>query len=386
MSSNFYRKYQERLSESFPRAAKHVSPHLEHLISPFIIELPQCVLHQAQELIQTLYKLSRSSSLVESSIFQHLKEYCPTENKNSSLLMAYDFHLVGEDLKLIEVNTNASGFTLCDISQQVHGMRSSLPSLEMAFRKEMRGAKEVFIVDDRPQEQKMYGEFVIYQEWLLSRAFQTKICDFRDFKWVGEELLYSPTTEHKPIPVDFIYNRYCDFLLSEEASKDLSAAYRSGRVTFSPQPREYILLADKQRLADWSLSQYQSQLKKAEQDILKRGLIKSQRASSFGSYEKLWGLRKNLFFKPKNSYGGKSAYRGKSLSKKNLHRVIQEDFLVQEFSPPPEVQFKEGESWKYDLRFYTFKDEVQLCTARIYRGQLTNFKERHGGFTTVSWI
>ena len=38
---------------------------------------------------------------------------------------------------------------------------------------------------------------------------------------------------------------------------------------------------------------------------------------------------------------------------------------------------------KMDLRNYAYRGEVQLVTARLYRGQTTNFRTPGGGFAPV---
>ena len=370
----FYNSYQQLLDTNFPGALSHIH-RLDHLVSPFIIEIPDSILHQAQSIIQTIYQIACHPT---PKVKEQLKKFCPPQVKNSSVLMAYDFHLVDHQLKLIEINTNASGFILSDLSQRVHGFPSLIPSLRHSFFEEMQSkVKNISIVDKSPREQKMYGEFLMYQQLLQSWGFSCTIDDTRDFRWEDGHLLC------KDRRIDFVYNRCCDFLLEEESSKTLSLAYKSGTVTFSPQPRDYILLADKQRLVDWLTPCFQEQLKPHQKKILQKGLIHSQEAKSFKS-EDLWRLRKKLFFKPKNSYGGRSTYRGKSISKKNFNRVIKENFLVQDFIPPGTIY--NNKSWKYDLRFYVFKDQIQLSITRIYRGQVTNFNELHGGYTIVRFV
>lgn len=368
------------MATDFPKASEHLSPNqLTYLMSPFVLELPKEVFKQAQTAIKVIYKISREYPERNKVLREQLEKFCPKQNKNSSVLMAYDFHLAQNDLRLIEINTNGAGFILADLSQRAHNLGSSLPCLQLSFSEEMKAinAKSVSIIDRNPKEQKMYAEFLMYQRWFQSWGIDSTINDFRDLQWDGNQLLF------ESCPVNFIYNRYCDFFLGEELSTDLSLAYKSGNVIFSPQPREYLLLSDKQRLMDWG--GFQSQLKGDEKKILQRVLIHSREAHSFESPEELWSLRKKLFFKPKNSYGSRSTYQGKSISKKNFERVVRENFIVQEFIPPAQVRFNGGDPWKYDLRFYTFKDQIQLSIARIYRGQLTNFKEFHGGFTTVQF-
>ena len=44
---------------------------------------------------------------------------------------------------------------------------------------------------------------------------------------------------------------------------------------------------------------------------------------------------------------------------------------------------KEAEPFKYDLRCYVYRGEIQLIAARLYQGQTTNFRTRGSGFAPV---
>jgi hypothetical protein len=98
----------------------------------------------------------------------------------------------------------------------------------------------------------------------------------------------------------------------------------------------------------------------------------------------MWSRRKSLFFKPLSSFGGKGAYRGEGISRRKFDELIGRDTLAQEFVPAPTVELN-GSDWKYDLRFYVYRDHIQYVAGRIYRGQVTNFSHDGGGFCCVDW-
>ena len=97
------------------------------------------------------------------------------------VFMGYDFHLAGDGPKLIEVNTNAGGAFLNALL--VRAQRACCPQVEDAlklsgshdfdgaalrmFRNEWRlqrgtaAPRRIAIVDDRPEEQFLYPEFVL---------------------------------------------------------------------------------------------------------------------------------------------------------------------------------------------------------------------------------
>src|SRR5690606_24549226 len=123
--------------------------------------------------------------------------------------------------------------------------------------------------------------------------------------------------------------------LEEPSHKTLRKILSDQLAVVSPQPKEYDLLADKNRLLE--LQKNKSSLPQAIQDIL----LSSFGVNDFSSPEDLWSKRKKFFFKPKNSFGGKSAYRGQSLSHKVFERLIASDPMIQEYMAP-----QKHEDWK----------------------------------------
>jgi glutathione synthase/RimK-type ligase-like ATP-grasp enzyme len=115
-------------------------------------------------------------------------------------------------------------------------------------------------------------------------------------------------------------------------------------------------------------------------------LLPTWHAGEFADISEVWQKRKQLFFKPPQSYGGKGAYRGRSISRKVFNRVMSEDTLLQKYVPAPKITFESDETsadWKYDLRAYAYGGEVQMLAARIYQGQITNFNQAYGGYCPI---
>jgi hypothetical protein len=69
---------------------------------------------------------------------------------------------------------------------------------------------------------------------------------------------------------------------------------------------------------------------------------------------------------------------------------MAEDILIQKFRPAQHVPTDDPRSvlshWKFDLRFFVYADQIQMTTARIYQGQVTNFSSPMGGFTKVVFV
>lgn len=100
---------------------------------------------------------------------------------------------------------------------------------------EMFMIQKYLIVDETPEKQKLYIEFLVYQSLFRSFGWNCQIVDYRGV--------------FEPFP-DLIYNRWTDFYFEKGESKYLDAIFRSKKVCFSPNPFEYFLQADKQRLVD----------------------------------------------------------------------------------------------------------------------------------------
>ena len=56
---------------------------------------------------------------------------------------------------------------------------------------------------------------------------------------------------------------------------------------------------------------------------------------------------------------------------------------MQEIITPPTFKDSDGQEWKYDIRAYVYRDQVQQLSARVYQGQLTRFQTPLSGFASV---
>lgn len=360
------------------------------LFSREILSLPRKVLSQAEQAIRAFYDLSlspdyQSLRLANSKIDPELAA-AVEKKQHSSVLMAYDFHLDEEqNLKLIEINTNASGFLFADLIEKARGKTSDEPrqKLLLAFKKDFALSRpgqplsHVGLVDTDLLSQKMYVEFLLYQEWLEAEGIACSVFDATQLRVENQKVL-APSGKS----IDLIYNRTTDFLLNSPELLALRKAYLEELCCITPQPKEYVYLADKQALIDLSAP---GTLDRVLPDDAKAGALKEVLTPTYSiealNPDELWEQRKHYFFKPKNAFGGKSAYRGASLTRKVFARALDEGFLVQKFVPAPDW----GE-WRYDIRFYVYQDEIQLVIARLYQGQVTNFSTPGGGFAAVQFV
>lgn len=392
----FYKKLATVANQYFPSLVEISPPAWDHLISPLEIQLPKSVLQNAQAAIQALYKISRRSAYAQ--LLEPVEGVSTVETSYNSLLMAYDFHTNEQgDCFLVEVNTNASGYLLTSLMEMTHAESSTEPTpamndllrsleIELKLWGQAQAQRVIGITDQDLPLQKMYLEFLMYRDFLNNSGFTAEIVESRDFSLLDGHLL-TPSGR----PVDLVYNRLTDFYLENPAHENLSQAFQKNLVCLSPNPREYWLLADKQRLVQLSTPGFLESAGATVEEIecLKKVLIPSFERSAFGSPEEIWAERRKLFFKPKRSYGGKSVYRGESVSRKVFERLMLEDILIQHFSPAQKVPTDDPRSvlsnWKFDLRFYVYADQIQQVVARIYQGQVTNFASPLGGFTRVQF-
>ena len=114
------------------------------------------------------------------------------------VFMGYDFHLAADGPKLIEVNTNAGGAFLnallakaqracCPRSRsashadprQPTSMRAVLRMFqnEWTLQREIGTPRRIAIVDDQPETQYLYPEFILAQRFLQKHGIETVIAD-----------------------------------------------------------------------------------------------------------------------------------------------------------------------------------------------------------------
>lgn len=388
----------QTLTQIYPAVAKkferdQLRESIAPLISKFAIDFPKEKLKVVQETIKTLFAEAHKPDYIQEKIRHYeargqKKEVQILQHSinNFSILMAYDFHYepVTGQLSLIEINTNASGFLFSDLVYQAHGTRFANPSspktpLDLLFesiKKEaelsgLQQLKKIAIIDASPEQQKMYLEFLLYQDFFERMGLDCQIINLNDSNY--------------NLDFDFIYNRHTDFTFSENNSKKLNESYfnlssagaelsnhKKTKICISPHPKEYLLLAHKENLIDF------------ERKKLSHTLIPTFIIDSTSDKNELWDQRKKLFFKPRTLFGGKATYKGSSISRKVFERLFDDSeiaYLAQEFRPPGEI-----EGFKFDLRFYAYQDELHLGIARVYQGQVTNFNTPGGGFAPLKLI
>ena len=320
------------------------------------------------------------------------------------VFFGYDFHVGENGIALIEINTNAGGALLnaalahaqdpcAALAGAAHGAQDAR-QLEQdvvdMFREEWRlgGSghllRSVAIVDADPENQYLYPEFLLFRNLLEQHGIAALIAAPGDLRWDGSHLWHGKTM------IDLVYNRMTDFMFEAPASAAIRAAYVARAAVVTPHPHAHALYADKRNLAILSDRARLAALgvPAATQDILLAGIPHTELVHA-NDAERLWGLRRQRFFKPADGYGGRAAYRGDKLTRRVWDEILGGVYVAQAFVAPSErmVATPDGpESLKFDLRAYCYAGKVQWHAARVYQGQATNMRTPGGGFAAVYFV
>jgi hypothetical protein len=392
MNSNFL-NYQIHLKKNYPVLPDSIIQSLSpQLASPLTLPLSKKNFTQAQQIVEDIHRLQQLPSY-QRKILNTFPFASTTFQKTPSVLCSLDVHVHEHDeLKIIEINTNASSFLVNaehyetrKIPLFTEAKKQLRESFQKTFSEALKPGNLFLIIDENPEQQNMYFEFLMYKEFIQNEfKVRCEIADPKDLTLNSQnQILW------RSQPVAGIYNRYCDFYLAENQS--LASAFANSSTLISPNPWGYALFADKNRLVDWNDSFFSELSTKENQHFpaLQKALLKTYRFSDFKDADDLWSQRNRFFFKPPNAYGSRSVYKGKSISRTVFQRIFTDGYIAQEAVPAPEFQQSyEGQelTFKYDLRFYFFENKVHLAVARLYQGQVTNLQTPLGGLTPLEII
>ena len=313
------------------------------------------------------------------------------------VFFGYDFHLDADGAHLVEINTNAGGAFLNALlleSQRdvaMPGEAAASGDLEQVFLEMFqnewrleRGAaplQTIAIVDEQPEEQFLYPEFVLAQRMFERAGISALIADPAELQLRADGLY---CRERK---VDLVYNRLTDFSLQQHATLG-AACQNSDLAVITPHPHAYALYADKYNLTLLTDAARLHALGVADDTIatLQAG-IPQTRVVRAADAEHWWMERKQWFFKPATGFGSRGVYRGEKLTKRVFEEILQGGYVAQKFFHPGErmlcLEGAEPAPLKSDVRCYVYNGQLQLVAARLYQGQATNFRTAGGGFAPV---
>ena len=315
------------------------------------------------------------------------------------VFFGYDFHATASGIGLIEINTNAGGAMLnallaraqracCEPIERLLPPVATADAFEARiaamFRNEWalagrtRPLSSIAIVDERPEAQYLYPEFLLFKQLFEANGWETVIAD------PAELAMRDGVLHCADRPIDLVYNRLTDFYLEAETSAALREAYLQDAAVITPHPRAHALYADKRNLAILSdPAQLQRLGVPAETRAVLRDGIPHTEIVEPANADRLWVERKRLFFKPFAGFGSRAAYRGDKITQRVWQEILAGGYIAQALVAPGERALSTGATaqvFKFDLRDYVYQGEVQWTAARLYQGQTTNFRTPGGGF------
>lgn len=368
-----------------------------HLFSPTPMFISE---GEIGEMLRVVAAIERVSALAP--FRQAVLSWAPASAQHDfgprGAFMGYDFHLTEEGPKLIEINSNAGGALLnaalaraqrvCCVETEADAERLDAfdPAVLRMFGEEwrlQRGSgtpRRIAIVDDDPAGQYLYPEFLLAKRLFEKHGIDAVIADAKELRYEAGRLLADGTQ------VDLVYNRLVDFPLDRPEHAALRAAYLEGAVVVTPNPHVHALYADKRNLALLSDPALLRRWGLPEPAIADLSAVPRTVVADAENAEQLWQERKQLFFKPFGGHGGKAVYRGDKVTKRVFEEIVAGGYVAQDFAPPGERMIKrdgETERCKADMRLYTYDGALLLTAARLYQGQVTNFRTPGGGFAPV---
>ena len=315
-------------------------------------------------------------------------DFAAVQPATVGVMMGYDFHITPSGPKLIEINTNAGGaFLVAALQNSVARTRFDVQRrLTATFISEWRRSRasdrprSIAIVDTAPEDQYLYPDMLLAQQWLEIAGIETIIVDPSDLHLDAGSLMRRDTK------IDMVYNRLTDFTLECPQNSVIFEALQTNAAVISPAPRHHALHANKKNLALLSNAKRRVELGLSEHHLDALSRLPQTQIVSDTNADILWKNRRNLFFKPASGYAGRAAYRGSKLTRRVWNEILSADYVAQEYVQPTyrSVDVSGAQTQlKYDVRVYTYDSAPLLLAARVYQGQTTNFRSPGGGFAPI---
>jgi len=331
---------------------------------------------------RTVFQLKDNEAYL-SQLSEDLPQAAHIQSEWPSVLMGFDFHLTPDGPKLIEINNNAGGLYIGDerwipqpdISELQNHLEQRL--VEM-FHAEWA---TIAIMDENVTGQFMYPEMLAYGELLRKDGRQVFVISPEQLQLRDDGLVCDG------VRIDVIYNRHTDFYLEGDDIAHIRQAYEQGQVAINPHPRSYALIGDKSRMVDWwreGLLETCVDPGVAEQI---RSVTPETHQLSELDIEQAWAERKLWVFKPAARHGGKGVLLGKAMSRKRYGALDIADTIVQRLVPASEVDVEgldgERNRMKLDIRLYMHGEKLIALAGRVWRGQMTNFRQSGSGWVPI---
>ncbi len=372
-----------------------------HLFSSVPLFVSRSHLEEMAKVISAI-ETAVASSHFQATALTWAPDIARVDPKSPGGLLGYDFHLVEEGPKLIEINTNPGGMLLNAVLGKAQqsccrdaaglALSARVPAAiedaivdvfltEWRLQRGDAPLKSIAIVDETPEQQYLFPEFRLYEQLFRRYGLQATICSPEALN-VKDGRLWNE--KHA---IEFVYNRLTDFALERAGHAALKAAYLGGQAVVSPHPRAHALYADKRNLTLLCSKSFLREAGIGDDTIrLLLSAIPQTQIVTSDNRDLLWRKRKELFFKPAGGFGSKATYRGDKITQRVWEQMKSGVYVAQALVPPSERQVSESQpskSLKADVRNYAYGGAVKLVAARLYQGQTTNFRTPGGGFAPV---
>lgn len=370
------------------------------MFSNVAVFISSTVIAQMIDVIGAILRVTGNPGYLE-ECQEHAPSIARVDHGPAGVFMGFDFHVGEGGPQVIEINTNAGGAFLNAVLGRAHNRCCSASLADTAFagdcgfdasviqmfRREWRTQRKsgdlrrVAIVDDRPQAQGLYPEFLLAQALFRRNGIDAVIAGPEELSLEQGCLVISGQ------PIDLVYNRLVDFDLSAPEHQVLRLAYASDAAVVTPNPRNHALVADKRnlvclsdigRLRSWGVEPH-------DLDILSRAVPETHEVNP-GNADRFWRDRKRYFFKPFAGHASKAVYRGDKLTSSRWAEIRHGGYIAQKIALPGERTVEiDGAllARKFDVRLYTYGADVLLTAARLYQGQTTNMRTPGGGFSPL---
>ncbi len=334
-------------------------------------------LEQMLAFARLMFRLKRYPAYIQ-ALSDKLPSTADAMHDEASILMGFDFHLTDHGPKLIEINNNAGGLHI--------GQNQWLPQPKIeAFSQPLETRllhmfppswQTIAIMDEDIETQYMYPEMQHYADLLRSDGRVVFLVSPKDIEARSDGLY----VQNKRL--DGIYNRHTDFYLDSEALVHLRSALMQGQIALNPHPRSYALLGDKARMVDWWHHGLLEHCLSDDELALVRQVVPEIHLLSECDLEQIWKGRKQWVFKPTARHGGKGVLLGKSMSRKRFDALDLNTTVVQAYVPASQIS--DGDrAYKLDIRLYMHGESLIALAARLWRGQVTNFREQGSGWAAL---
>jgi hypothetical protein len=383
-----------RVMETVDPAAELAEAH-GNLFSALPVFAPQRTLEYMVEAVRALTAVA-ATPRYRQAVMAWAPEIAQRDPGSPGGVLGFDFHLSEDVPRLIEINTNPGGLLLNALlaraqqacmpelsvpSDGVRAEQSAVSALIAEWRAQTQivSGDIVAIVDEAPEAQFLYPEFVLFKRLLESQGLAASICDPLGLQRVDGALRLGAQR------VGLVYNRLTDFSFFGSNLATLRQAYLDGVVAVSPHPRAHAIWADKRNLSLLGKPDFLAETGvSADARARIAEVVPTTVRVTDDNRDALWSDRRRWFFKPAAGYGSRASYRGDKLTRKTWSQMAEQAYVAQAVVRPSERhQAGAADPFKVDVRCYAYRGEVILFAARLYQGQTTNFRTPGGGFAPV---